>query len=93
MREKPLRLEEALRIREGDTLRFRNSWDTRTLARLLDYKVILGSEYKITRKERVYLGGRQIILFSVDNKGSYPYYLFSSKNEKANNKAYKLHKN
>ena len=86
MQEKPLKLEEALRINKGDRVKVSGRWEIRRLAELLQEPLIPNTEYEVKKVESCYVGKEKVILFTVNGtEKAYPYCWFSRYRRKCNN--------
>ena len=78
MKEKPLKLEEALEVDKGDIVKVSGRWEVRRLAELLPEPLIPNIEYEVKKVESCYIKNKKVVLFTVNGtERAYPYCWFS----------------
>ncbi|MEK6947693.1 MAG: hypothetical protein AABX19_00465 [Nanoarchaeota archaeon] len=82
MEEKSLRLEDALNISKGDRIKVRDSWEIRSLSKVISNPLVPNKEYTVKKIKDAYIGSNKVIMFELEGYTAYSHYWFSSYRKK-----------
>ena len=78
MEEKSLDLEDALNISKGDSIKVRDSWEIRSLSKVITNPVIPNKEYIVKKVKDAYINNKKVIMFELEGYTAYSHYWFSA---------------